>query len=173
MKSWVPLGMLLLIASGRSAAAQDRSDWIPPGSALGVTVDRFEFDDDFGLTAATVHVSSLKPNTLTPEFAASLFPRAIASRILFTNLDVGGAWNVPAPHATLLLRGGASGLFVLGGEGGSAIGGVHFGASILLKLEGRSGLRFDLTYRLYFTPYEEGTGAVTLGLGITSLPAIR
>ena len=173
MRSLVSVGILLLAVALRPVRAQDRASWLPPGPALGITVDRFEFGDDFRQTAATIHVSSLKPNTLTPEFAASIFPRAIASRILFTNLDVGAALNVPMPGATLLARGGASGLFILSGSGANALGGVHFGASVLIKLEGRSGIRLDLVYRLYFTPYDQATGAVTLGLGITSLPAIR
>ena len=173
MKHLALPGILLLTLGLGPVQAQDQADWLPPGSALGVTIDRFELDDDFHLTAATFHVSSLKPNTLTPEFAVSIFPQGIASGILFTNLDVGAARNIPMPHATLLLRGGASGLFLLGGEGGNGVGGVHLGASMLVKLEGRSGLRLDLTYRLYVIPHGKGTVGVTLGLGITSLPAIR
>lgn len=173
MKGLRLAGILLLVTAPSSLHAQDRNDWIPPGTALGVTLDRFVSVEGTSLVAGTFHVSTIKPNNLAPEFAVSIFPRAIASRVLLTNIDLGGALNVAMPSATLLLRGGVSGLFLLGGGGAGALGGAHYGVSLLLRFRDKNGIRLDLLHRLYFLPYDLGVGAVTLGVGITALPGIR
>ena len=173
MRSTATFGFLLLAMSSPALNAQESSTWIPSGTALGVTFDRFEAADGFRLVAGTFHVSSIKPNNLTPEFAVSIFPRAIASRVLLTNIDLGGAFNIPMPSATMLIRGGVSGLFLLGGGGAGGIGGAHYGLSLLLKFRDKNGIRLDLLHRLYFLPIDLGAGAVTLGVGITALPGIH
>jgi hypothetical protein len=152
--------------------AQGSSAWLPAGTAIGVTVDRFEVED-FSLLAGTFHLSSLKPNNLTPEFAISVFPQAFAAMVLVTNVDVGGAINLPLPSATLLLRGGLSGLFAFGSGGAGALPGVHYGASLLVKIAGKNGVRLDvLARRAVLPPYGVPPAYVSIGVGITALPGL-
>lgn len=165
-------GALLLAATGQ-IRAQGNTTWLPAGTAIGVTVDRFEVED-FSLLAGTFHMTTLKPNNLTPEFAISVFPQAFAARVLVTNVDIGGAINLPLPRATLLLRGGVSGLFALGNGGGGALPGVHYGASLLVKIAGRDGVRFDVIARRAVIPsYGISPAYLSFGIGITSLPVLR
>ena len=172
MKTVASLGILLLVVAGRSARAQDTSAMIPAGLAIGVTLDKFDADREYGYMAATLHVSGLKPNNLSSEFAVSIFPRFLLARQLVTNLDVGAAFNVTLPHATVLIRGGASGLFALGG-GSVALPGVHYGASLLIKAGDNGAFRFDVIRRVFYTPDRTSTPSLTIGAGFTVLPGIH
>ena len=173
MRTAVVYYALLAVTIPAALPAQAAPARIPPGTALGVTVDRFEIDD-VRLLAGTFHLSSLKPGNLTPEFAIGVFPQAISAMVLVTNLDVGAAFNVPLPHATLLLRGGASGLFAFGSGGAGALPGIHYGASLLVRIAGRNGIRFDaIARRAVFLPYGVSSPFISLGVGITSLPGLR
>lgn len=164
--------VLLAVTLPAALPAQGDPARIPPGTALGITVDRFAIDD-VHLLAGTFHVSSLRPGSLTPEFGIGLFPQALSAMVLVTNLDVGGAFNIPLPHATLLLRGGVSGLFAFGSGGAGALPGVHYGASLLVRIAGRNGIRFDaIARRAVFLPYGVSPPFFSLGVGITSLPAL-
>lgn len=163
--------MLLLVAAAPLHA--QGSTWLPSGTAIGVTLDRFEVED-FSLVAGTFHVSSLKPNHLTPEFAVAIFPQAFASMALITNLDVGGALNLPLPRATLLLRAGLSGLLIWGAGGGGALPGVHYGASLLIRIGEKDGIRFDaIARRAVYPPYGVSAAYLSLGVGFTSIPGIH
>jgi hypothetical protein len=164
--------LALIIAGAPPVAAQGSSAWLPAGTAFGVTVDRFGVDET-GLMAATFHLSTLKPNDLTPEFSISVFPQAFAAMVLVTAVDVGGAINLPLPRATLLLRGGLSGLFLLGGGGGGAVPGFHYGASLLVKIQGKNGIRFDVVARRVVLPPYLSPAILSFGIGITSLPSIH
>jgi hypothetical protein len=103
--------------------------------------------------------------------AFSIFPRFLLARQLVTNLDMGGALNLTFPRATLLLRGGASGVFALGG-GALARPGLHYGASLLIKVDDRSAFRFDLIRRIFYLSDRTATPSLTIGAGITVLPRI-
>ena len=174
MRTMVVCGSLaLLLAEPGALAAQGNTAWLPAGKAIGVTVDRFQVEE-IGILAGTFHLSSLKPNHLTPEFAISVFPQAFSARIVVTNLDVGGAINIPLPQATLLLRGGLSGLFAFGAGGAGALPGVHYGASLLVKIGGKNGIRFDVVARrAVYPPYGVSPAFLSFGVGITSLPGIH
>ena len=165
-------GVLGMIGTGHPAMAQDSGASIPAGTAVGFTVDRFDVEREYGYTAVTLHVSGLKPKNLSSEFAFSLFPRFLLARQLVTNLDVGGALNLSFPRATLLLRGGASGLFALGG-GSAALPGLHYGASLLIKVDDKSAFRFDLVRRVFYSSDRTATPSLTIGAGITVLPGIH
>ena len=165
--------LALPLGPGPLAAQGDRST-IPSGTALGVTVDRFGVASEFSLVAATFHVSALNPGTLSPEFAISLFPQALPAAV-FTNIDVGAALNISLPHAVLLIRGGATGIFAFGSYGAAALPGAHYGASLLIRFAEKSGFRFDVIRHVYFDLYDYAASApvLTIGIGITSLPVRR
>ena len=99
------LAALALPLGSESLSAQGDPSTIPRGRALGVTVDRFGVGSDFTLMAATLHVSALHPENLSPEFAISLFPQALPAAVV-SNIDLGGALNIPLPYAMLLIRAG-------------------------------------------------------------------
>ena len=153
-----------------SLHAQGSDARLPSGTALGVTADRFSIQSEYGVTALTFHVSSLHPNKLNPEFAVSLFPVTLGEGSMMGNVDLGGALNVPLPNATLLVRGGASGVFAFGRATG-ALPGVHYGVSLLVKVSPSSAIRFDVIRRIYGLPGFTSS-SLTLGFGISSLPKL-
>ncbi len=166
------LGATLLMAAAMAVRpVQAQAAPIPPGTAWGLTVDRFSMDGS-ALPAGTFHVSILRPNRVTPEFSLSLFPEGLSEGVVVTNLDIGGALNVPMPGATLLLRGGVSGLFGFGRGGAAALPGLHYGASLLVKIHGKTGIRLDVVGRHYLALYDPTSALLTLGVGITALPAL-
>lgn len=172
MKTLAAFAVLWTVMTGRSATAQDTSGTIPAGLAYGVTLDRFGVDQEYRYTAATIHISGLKPNNLSSEFAFSVFPQFLLARQLVANLDVGAAINIALPRSALLVRGGASGLFALGG-GAAAVPGYHLGASLLIKLDGRGAFRFDVIRRVFHGFDRTSTPSMTIGVGFTVLPAIH
>jgi hypothetical protein len=168
------LAVLAMPLGTESLNAQGDPSTIPRGRALGITVDRFGVDADFNLMAATFHVSALHPGTLSPEFAISIFPQALPAAVV-SNVDLGGAINISLPHAVLLIRGGATGIFAFGSSGGAALPGAHYGVSLLIRFAEKSGFRFDVIRHVYFDLYEYGSTApvLTVGIGITSLPTLN
>lgn len=150
--------------------AQGSDAHLPSGTALGITVDRFIIASEYSYTSATLHVSWLRPNKLTPEFGLSVFPGVLAEGFLITGVDVGAAFNVALPDATLLLRGGASGLFALGQGGAGALPAVHYGASLLFRIAERGAIRFDVLRRVYLVPIEGSEPTLSLGIGFSTLP---
>ena len=173
MKYVASLGAMLALMGGPPALAQESGGpRLPAGPAFGVTMDRFDVGRESGHIAATVHVSGLKPNQLSSEFAVSVFPRFLLARVLVTNLDVGANFNLSFPRATLLIRGGASGLFALGG-GAVALPGLHLGASLLIKADERGAFRLDLIHRTFYRQDGVAVPSLTIGAGFTLLPAIR
>ncbi|MGE0353536.1 MAG: hypothetical protein AB7I33_00505 [Gemmatimonadales bacterium] len=161
--------LALLLLPALPVVAQDTTRLIPNGFALGATVDRLTIGDSDGpLVSTTLHISSLRRRRLTPEFAVAVFPRYLAEGAAVLIPDVGAAYNLSLPGATVLLRAGASGVFVFGDGFGGALPGVHYGASLLVPLLRGFGLRVDAvgrTFALY-----ESTRGMSLGIGITSLP---
>jgi len=170
MKADAATVALLMLTFAPLLHGQRSEASIQPGTAVGITVDRFGFGSEYSMGAATLHVSSLGPYSLSPEFAVSLFPRALAAQVVLTNLDVGAAMNIPLPHGMLLLRGGASGFVALGRGGAMAILGAHYGASLIIRFAEKSGFRFEVLRHVNFPPDESAIPTLTLGIGITALP---
>lgn len=156
----------VLLSWGRPATAQE-SQPIPAGVALGLTVDRFRGEEESYATI-TLHVSSIKPRGVTPEFALSFFPTELAEGAVIGNIDLGAAWNLSFPGGTLLLRAGGSVLAAVGGNNALALPGFHYGASLLLRATENFGLRFDVIERRY--QLFLGASTFTVGVGFSLFP---
>ena len=165
--------VVLLVALARAhLAAQVPAKPIPDGPAIGVTADRYSFDRT-SLTMVTLHLSALKHNSFSSEFALGVFPTALASGVVVTSVDVGGARNFSYSGATVLLRLGASGLFALSPSGGGgAFPAVHAGASALFAVGPQTAIRFDFTHRSFLIPYEGLMPTFSVGVGISGLPRL-
>jgi hypothetical protein len=169
----IALGIVVVLSviGTMPGTAQVRPRSVQGGAAVGVSIDRFSVGSDDHYPTATLHVSSLHPNKFTPEFSWSVFAESLGEESLISNLDVGGAVNIPMPGGMLLLRGGATGLFVLGRDKG-ALPGAHYGVSFLLKAVGNTALRIDVLRRVYLIPFELGQPTLSIGIGLSSFPRI-
>ena len=161
--------VLLAVLAGPPLAAQFAKKHLAGGTAVGVTVDRFSFDGG-DLTMATLHVSSLKQNAFTPEFAVGVFPAALGTGLMVTAVDVGGARNLSHLGGTLLLRAGASGVFAFGGGGGMALPALHAGAGVLLAVAPQTAIRLDFIHRSFLIPFAGLLPTFSVGVGISGLP---
>jgi hypothetical protein len=143
----------------------------PAGSRLGgitrgVSLDRFIYDGD-GETAFSFRLSDLRPGRLGPELSVSAFPRALAARALVFAPDFGAAYNVSIPHATLLIKAGASALTGLATDV-VFVPGAHVGAGLVVRIDDRTGIRIDAARHFYRNTGE--TEAIwSIGLGFAAL----
>jgi hypothetical protein len=151
--------------------AQDSPGIRLEGISNGATLDRFTYEGSSGETAFTYRLTGLRPGTLGPELGVSLFPKALAARILVWATDVGAAYNISVPGVTVLIKGGGSALTGLSSDV-FFLPGVHLGAGAIIRLDKRTGLRLDAIRHLYFEDGE--TEPIwSIGLGFCSLPRLR
>lgn len=155
----------VLSAISPRLAAQDTLQRLKP--ALGASVERFIYEGQ-GITAVSFHYSGLKPNTLSTEIGAALFPDALEVGALVLAPDIGAAYDARGPGFDLLLKAGLSSLMAVGG-GFAFQPGYHFGSGLLIRTGKASGLRLDVVRHVYLIEQEtEGTWSV--GIGFTTLP---
>jgi hypothetical protein len=147
-------------------AAQELSSSRLEGISKGASLDRFIYEGT-GETAFSFRLSGLRPGGIGPELSVSFFPRALIARALLFAPDFGAAYNVSIPHATLLLKAGASALTGLASEV-VFVPGAHLGAGIVVRIDERTGIRIDAARHLYFDTGE--TEAIwSIGFGFTGL----
>jgi membrane protein YqaA with SNARE-associated domain len=148
---------------------QAQSRRLPDGPTKGLTVDRFSYQE-YSAMAVSFRQSTLRSGSVGTEIGVSAFPQALPAGLLLAS-NLGPAYNVSLPGATLLAKAGASMLMALGGGIGFAPG-YHLGGGVILKGGERSALRFDLIRHFY----RMGGETVTLwsiGFGFTMLPMGR
>jgi uncharacterized membrane protein YdjX (TVP38/TMEM64 family) len=164
------LAFSLVGASPQRMASQQRSSSRLEGISKGATIDRFIYDGT-GETAFSFRLSGLRPSRLGPELGVSFFPKALVAQALLFAPDLGAAYSVSMPHATLLIKAGAS---VLTGLATDVvfIAGAHVGAGFIVRIDDRTGIRMDVIRHIYF---EDGEAEPiwSVGLGFCALPRLR
>jgi hypothetical protein len=141
------------------------------GRAIGAGIDRFSYEE-YSIPAFTFRYSDLRPGDLGPEVGVSLFPQALPLGGLILAPDIGGSFNVSLPGATLLLKGGASALTALAPLVVGVRFGFHVGGGLILRMDGRTGLRVDVI-RHFYQDAGETEGVWSIGLGFAVLPRRR
>ncbi|MBI4419688.1 MAG: hypothetical protein HY560_02600, partial [Gemmatimonadetes bacterium] len=97
-------------------------------------------------------------------FSVAVPPRGFAYGLVL-GPDLGIAYNVSLPGATLLLKGGGSAVVGIGDGGGGAFPGLHFGAALVARTGARTGLLLDVTEHIYL-----GVPVLSIGVGLVALP---
>lgn len=166
----------LILAAGLAAPAasslqaQDGRR-LPDGFAYGGSMDRF-IENGFGTSTLSFRLSQLRQNSVGTEVGLSLFPQALVAGGLIIAPDLGAAYNISLPNATVLLKAGGSGLIGLGQGLAIAIPGLHLGAGLIVRAGPRAGVRFDVIRHFY--QYDGRThGMWSLSFGLTLLPRVR
>jgi uncharacterized membrane protein YdjX (TVP38/TMEM64 family) len=164
----------LLLAVGLAAPAATSSlqaqetRRLPDGFAMGGSMDRF-IENGFGTTTLSFRLSQLRQSSVGTEIGVSLFPEALVAAGLIIAPDLGAAYNVSLPNATVLLKAGGSGIIGLGQGLAVAIPGLHLGAGLNVRAGPRAGVRFDVIRHFY--QYDRRTlGMWSLSFGLTLLP---
>jgi hypothetical protein len=93
-------------------AAQEAAGRLPDGPALGGSMDRSLYEGS-GITAVSFRLSSLRRNGVGSEVGVSLFPEALPGGLLLAP-DLGPAYNISLPGATILLKAGGSAILGIG-----------------------------------------------------------
>ena len=163
------LASLALATVSRTANAQSATSYLPNGRALGLSVTKFTetLSLDESVTELTFRLSALRRNAIGLELDAGIFPQALPTALVVT-LDGGPGYNLSLPGATLVLRGGASGILGIGG-GALLIPGAHVGASVIVRMQSRAALRLDLLRHFYLNEGELYP-LWSLGVGFAVLP---
>jgi hypothetical protein len=105
---------LSLLAAVQAASAQSPFAHLPDGPVAGVSLERFRYEDEGGITGVSFHLSRLRHNGGGPELGVTVFPQYLQAPALLMAPDAGVAFNISLPAATLLLRGGVSAFVGLG-----------------------------------------------------------
>jgi hypothetical protein len=160
--------LLSLFVALHPVSAQGRFARLPDGPVLGLSVDRFHYEDEGALTTVSFHLSRLRHNSLGLELGLAVFPEYLALPALVAAPDGGVAFNVSLPGGTLLLRGGAGALVALGrGLNTIFYPGAHLGAGAMIRLDRRTALRADALKRWYIAEGEtEPFWSIGLGFSI-------
>jgi hypothetical protein len=166
----VLLAVSLIVLPTFGNAAQKGSGRLPDGAAVGGSVDRFLYEGT-GVTALSFRITALRHNAVGTEVGVSLFPEALEYSALFLAPDVGPAYNISLPGATVLVKAGASALLALGG-GFAGVPGVHLGSGVLLRAGPRAALRVDVI-RHWYLAEQEFEPIWSIGVGFTGLPRLR
>jgi hypothetical protein len=149
-------------------AAQHRPATLPRGSSFAITGGGLLFDGsdaDAGIKALTLRFTTLRPNGLSFDVGAGLL---VAGEAGAFSLEVGPAFNISIPGATLLLRAGGTGIVA----GGGGLVGGYAGLGVLFRVANGVGFRLDVARHQYAIG-SESLGAWQLGGGIALLPRIR
>ncbi len=159
---------LVLAAMSPRLAAQNTPQRLKP--ALGASVERFIYEGT-GITAVSFHYSGLKPNALSTEIGAAVFPDALAAGALYLAPDLGAAYDVRGTGLDLLFKAGLSALTAVGG-GFAFQPGFHLGSGLLIRTGTASGVRLDVVHHSYLID-QNSEGIWSVGIGFTSLPRLR
>lgn len=160
--------MVTSLAAQDTLAVQDTLPRLKP--AIGASVERFIYEGS-GITAVAFHYSRLKPSRLSTEFAAALFPDALDIGALLLAPDIGPAYDARGAGFDLLFKAGLSALAGVG-IGLAFQPGYHVGSGLLIRTGKASGIRLDVVRHAYLID-QEMEGIWSVGVGITSLPAVR
>jgi hypothetical protein len=149
-------------------AAQSRPATLPRGSSVAITGGAFLFDgseSDLRIKTLTLRFAALRPNSLSFDAGAALL---VAGKAGALSLEVGPAFNISVPGATVLMRGGLTGLVA---AGGGLIGG-YAGVGVLFRVANGVALRLDVA-RHQYSFSGEWVRAWQLGAGVAVLPSKR
>jgi hypothetical protein len=145
---------------GAPLQAQQDSTLLANGTALGGTAGVLLGS---GELLATVSLEAL---ALRAHAASGALSLALASNGLF-ECDAGVAYNVSLPGSTVFLKGGVGAAVKTSNGGPYTYLGVHFGAALLARTAGRTGLLLDFTDHIYPSG---GAAFWTIGIGLAALP---
>ena len=154
-----------------SLTAQQDSVPVLQGRAMGASYDRFIYEGD-DLSAFSFRYSGLTPAGLGPEIGIALFPQALPAAALILAPDIGVAYNLAVPRATLLLKAGGSGIVGVGRWLAAFRPGFHLGGGLVVRLDHRTGMRVDIVRHVYFVD-GEADPIWSIGIGFTVLPGTR
>lgn len=161
----------LLAAFPVPGAAQRRVDHIPAGGAVGMTGDLWVVPgaDSYSVPMATLRVSHLRPESISPEFALGLAPQILLAggALLLPELDV--AYTTALPGVDLIASAGGSAVVLLAPDVAGGLFGVNGGVSAMIRIAPGTALRLGATYRPLFDQGEI-LSTLSVGVGFTSLP---
>lgn len=169
-RATIMLAMFTAVSTG-ALLAQGPSR-MPPGWAVGGSVQRVSLADDWATSVITLRATKLPERGVGTDFAFSVFPAGFGYGTLTFMTDVGVVAPARLSSVSLFARGGASVLAAVGREGGGGAFNAYVGAGMILRIAPSIGLRFDVERR--FVPgVDPRYGFFVIGMGITSIPRDR
>lgn len=165
MRWWLAI---LMGVWGAPVAAQDTLPGLPPGNAVGGTLEYYMVNG-VSLPGAALRVTGLAAGRWRPTFAVgAVFGQSGGSPGALT-LELGSAYNHPVRGAHLLVEGGATGLMVAADGANASFIGAYVGAGIIGRVSEGLGLRVGLGRRWFLTGYRP-VGVTVFSVGLTALP---
>lgn len=165
MRWWL---LLVPLTAAAPVAAQDTLPGLPPGYAIGATLDYY-LVDDLAVPAVSARGTGLAARRWTPAFGLGALLDQSEARFTALSVDLGTAYNQPVRGAHLLVEAGATSLFAVA-EGTSAtyVGG-YLGVGAIVRVANGLGLRLGVSRRWFMTG-DGPVGVSLVSVGITALP---
>ncbi len=165
MRWWL---LLLSPIVAAPVAAQDTLPGLPPGYAVGATLDYY-LVDDLAVPAVAVRGTGLAAGRWTPAFGLGALVDRSEGRFSALTFELGTAYNQPVRGAHLLVEGGATSLLAVAEGSNATYIGAYVGVGAIVRVANGLGLRFGVSRRWFIT----GVGPVGVSLvsvGVTALP---
>ncbi|TFG54248.1 MAG: hypothetical protein E4H37_00815 [Gemmatimonadales bacterium] len=158
--------------SGTLAAQGPSPTRLPAGWAIGGSVQRVGWFDEFATSTLTLRATNLAKEGIGADFAFSVFPAGFSDGALVFLTDVGLVVPARLSRVTVFARGGASVLAAVAQGGGGGAFNVYAGAGTIIQIAPSIGLRFDVERR-FLAGADPGYGFFVVGMGITTIPRDR
>jgi hypothetical protein len=164
---------LLLLSAGLVTLPADARAQEERVRLVGLTFDHWRGATGPALLRPTLRLTTYTGRGPGLDFALVIFPDGISIHppAVVLGLQAGVAQPVPAGPATLLLKAGAAGIAAAGLLGDSRlfhlVPGVHAGLGLLVPVDSKSSLRFDVTRHLYDIP-GHGRSFWSFGVGFAA-----
>lgn len=158
--------------SGTLAAQGPSPTRMPAGWAIGGSVQRVGWFDEFATSTLTLRATNLAKEGIGADFAFSFFPAGFSDGALVFLTDVGLVVPARLSRVTVFARGGASVLGAVAQGGGGGAFNVYAGAGTIIQIAPSIGLRFDVERR-FLAGADPGYGFFVVGMGITTIPRDR
>jgi hypothetical protein len=147
-----------------------QSGWFPRGLLQGGSLEMFQ-----GLRSPifTYRATDYRGGTPGIDLGVGMVPATLASGVVVLTPEAGLAAGVEGRPVVLLFRAGASGYLWAGREEARIVPGIQAGAALVVPLDRRSALRFDLSRRHYFDRNGRTRSFWSMGVGFAVLPRDR
>jgi hypothetical protein len=162
--------LLLICAFSASVASRAIAQGsLGIGAVSGASFERFGHGDNPEI-AIGYHRSRLTRGGPAEDLAIRLFPSGLAYGAAIVGLDVGITQAVALGPVALYAKGGGGALTAVGLGDFLVIPALQGGVGALVRLEGRSAIRLEVTHYRFYPVDRAAYGMWSVGLGFAILP---
>ena len=160
------IAITLCIGAGEVQAQWDSGPPVSPGLIHGFSVERYQFDQSLTFSYRATRYHPGKPGF---DLGVGILPHWLANGVLAGTVELGAAQASTMGSSLLFLRVGTGAFVVAGQNLGGFAPALHGGLALVVPLDPRTALRFDVGEHMYLIDHEFEP-RWSLGVGFAVLP---